>query len=89
MKPDAWLINTSRGPLVDEAALIHALQSRILGGPAVDVFDCEPPPEDHPFRTLDTVLATPHIGHVAEDDLLRTFFSDSAATVATWLSENP
>jgi phosphoglycerate dehydrogenase-like enzyme len=88
MKPDAWLINTSRGPLVDEAAPIQALQSRTLGGAAVDVFDSEPPPEDHLFRTLDNVLATTHIGYIAED-LYRTFFGDAAATIATWLSENP
>jgi phosphoglycerate dehydrogenase-like enzyme len=87
MKPDAWLINTSRGPIVDEDALVQALQSRILGGAAIDVFNSEPPPVDHPFRKLDNVLATPHIGYVAED-LYRTFFGDSVATIETWLGEN-
>src|SRR5947209_17141880 len=63
MKPTARLINTSRGPIVDEAALIKALQARTIAGAAVDVFDTEPLPVDHPFRTLDNMLATPHIGY--------------------------
>jgi len=86
MKPSAWLINTSRGPIVDEAALIQALKLRAIGGAALDVFDAEPLPSDHAFRTLDNVLATPHIGYVAED-LYRTFFQDAATTIGAWLDE--
>jgi phosphoglycerate dehydrogenase-like enzyme len=86
MKPTAWLINTSRGPIVDEAALIRALKLRAIGGAALDVFDAEPLPSDHAFRTLDNVLATPHIGYVGED-LYRTFFQDAATTIGAWLDE--
>ena len=84
MKPAARLINTSRGPIVDEAALIAALQSRTIGGAALDVFDQEPLPAGHPFRSLDNVLATPHIGYVGED-LYRTFFQDVVASISAWL----
>jgi phosphoglycerate dehydrogenase-like enzyme len=66
MKKTATLINTSRGPIVDQTALIEALQARRIAGAAVDVFDSEPLP-DHAFRTLDNVLATPHIGYVTEE----------------------
>jgi phosphoglycerate dehydrogenase-like enzyme len=86
MKPKSWLINTSRGPIVDEGALIQALTSRAIAGAALDVFDTEPLPADHPFRTLDNVLVTPHIGYVAEG-LYRTFYGDAAADIATWLDE--
>lgn len=88
MKPAARLINTSRGPIVDEAALIAALQSRTIGGAALDVFDQEPLPAGHPFRSLDNVLATPHIGYVGED-LYRTFFQDVVASISAWLDELP
>jgi phosphoglycerate dehydrogenase-like enzyme len=86
MKPTSWLINTSRGPIVDEGALIRSLESRAIAGAAIDVFSIEPLPADHPFRRLDNVLATPHIGYVAED-LYRTFYGDTAAAVAAWLDE--
>ena len=86
MKSASWLINTSRGPIVDEGALIQALTSRTIAGAALDVFDAEPLPADHPFRTLDNVLATPHIGYVAED-LYRTFYGDAAVSIAGWLDE--
>jgi phosphoglycerate dehydrogenase-like enzyme len=88
MKPAARLINTSRGPIVDEAALIAALQSRTIGGAALDVFDQEPLPAGHPFRSLDNVLATPHIGYVGED-LYRTFFQGVVASISAWLDERP
>ncbi len=84
MKPTARLINSSRGPIVDQAALIKALQARAIAGAAVDVFDTEPLPADHAFRTLDNLLATPHIGYVTEE-LYRTFYGDAAASIAAWL----
>jgi phosphoglycerate dehydrogenase-like enzyme len=87
MKPTARFVNTSRGPIVDEAALIEALQARRIASAAVDVFDVEPLRPDHPFRKLENVLATPHIGYVTED-LYRTFYSDAAANIATWLKAN-
>ena len=87
MKPTAWLINTSRGPIVDQAALIEALQARRIAGAAIDVFDVEPLQTDHPFRKLENVLATPHIGYVTED-LYRTFYGDAAANIAKWIEAN-
>src|ERR1700746_1731044 len=87
MKPTARLVNTSRGPIVDEPALIEALQARRIAGAAVDVFEAEPLPADHPFRKLENVLATPHIGYVTED-LYRTFYGDAAASIAKWLKAN-
>ncbi|MBR1147511.1 D-2-hydroxyacid dehydrogenase family protein [Bradyrhizobium sp. AUGA SZCCT0431] len=86
MKPTARLVNTSRGPIVDEVALIEAMQARRIAGAAVDVFEVEPLPADHPFRKLDNVLATPHIGYVTED-LYRTFYGDAAANIASWLEK--
>jgi phosphoglycerate dehydrogenase-like enzyme len=64
MKRDAFLVNTSRGPIVDEAALVAALRDGRLAGAAIDVFEPEPLPADHPLRTLDTVILTPHLGYV-------------------------
>src|SRR6202012_1331601 len=61
MKPTSRLVNTSRGPIVDEAALIEALQARKIAGAAIDVFDVEPLRTDHPFRKLNNVLPPPHI----------------------------
>jgi phosphoglycerate dehydrogenase-like enzyme len=65
MKPTALLINASRGPIVEEQALISALRNKKIAGAAIDVFDIEPLPPYHPFRTLDSVLATPHLGYVS------------------------
>jgi phosphoglycerate dehydrogenase-like enzyme len=84
MKPTARLVNTSRGPIVNEQALIEALRARAIAGAAVDVFDTEPLPAKHPFRSLENALATPHIGFVAED-LYRTFYGDAAAAIAAWI----
>ena len=84
MKPTARLINASRGPIVDEQALISALRNKQIAGAAIDVFDIEPLPASHPFRTLDNVLATPHIGYVSQD-LYRTFYEDSVSNIRKWL----
>ena len=86
MKPSARLINTSRGPIVDEPALIEVLRERGIAGAALDVFDIEPLPADHPFRSLDNVLSTPHIGYVARD-LYRTFYGDTVKNVRRWLED--
>jgi phosphoglycerate dehydrogenase-like enzyme len=86
MKPTARLINTSRGPIVDEQALIEALRTRAIAGAAIDVFDTEPLPRKHPFRFLENLLATPHIGFVAED-LYRTFYGDAAAAIGAWIEK--
>ena len=66
MKRSAILVNTSRGPIVDEDALIAALRERRIRGAGLDVFDREPLPTDHPFRQMDNVVATPHLGYVTE-----------------------
>jgi phosphoglycerate dehydrogenase-like enzyme len=87
MKPTAWLVNTSRGPIVDEAALIDALRRHVIGGAALDTFDVEPLPVDHPLRSLPNALITPHIGYVAQD-LYRTFYRDAATSIAGWLDDN-
>jgi phosphoglycerate dehydrogenase-like enzyme len=84
MKPTARLVNTSRGPIVNEQALIETLRKQAIAGAAVDVFDAEPLPATHPFRSLENLLATPHIGFVAED-LYRTFYGDAAAVIGAWI----
>src|SRR3984893_9783644 len=84
MKSTSRLINTSRGPIVDEPSLIKALRSHAIAGAAIDVFDEEPLPAEHPFRSMDNVLATAHIGYVSES-LYRTFYGDSLANITAWL----
>jgi phosphoglycerate dehydrogenase-like enzyme len=84
MKPSARLINTSRGPIVDEKALVDALRKGRIAAAAIDVFDVEPLPRDHALRQLDTVVATPHIGYVSRD-LYRVFYQDTVANIAEWL----
>ena len=69
MKPTAYLVNIARGPIVDEAALIDALRNRTIAGAALDVYDVEPLPSNHPFRSLDNTILTPHMGVVAEEGL--------------------
>jgi len=84
MKPTAYFINTSRGPLVDEAALVAVLRDKKIAGAALDVFDQEPLPADHPFRTLDNVLCTAHIGYVTADTY-RIFYGDTVKAILDWL----
>jgi len=84
MKSTAYLINTSRGPLVNEAALIEVLEKKQISGAALDVFETEPLPSDHPFRKLDNVLATPHIGFVTEDTY-RVFYHDIVKILHEWI----
>jgi phosphoglycerate dehydrogenase-like enzyme len=86
MKRSARIINTSRGPIVDESALIEVLRERRIAGAALDVFDIEPLPADHPLRTLDNVLATPHLGFVARE-LYRTFYGDTVKNITRWLAQ--
>src|SRR3954471_8071047 len=69
MKPTAYLVNTARGPIVDEAALLEALQQKRIAGAGIDVFSVEPLPTDHPFRKLDNLVLTPHLGYATEDGL--------------------
>ncbi|OWT63828.1 hydroxyacid dehydrogenase [Candidimonas nitroreducens] len=86
MKSTAILINTSRGPIVDEKALIEALRHEAIGGAALDVYEVEPLPADHPFRFLRNVLPSPHIGYVSER-LYRTFYEDTVRNLRQWLSD--
>lgn len=87
MKPTAYFINTSRGPVVDEAALIKVLKNKKIAGAALDVFDIEPLPENHPFRSLQNVLATPHIGYGSKH-LYEIFYRDSVENIRKWILEN-
>jgi phosphoglycerate dehydrogenase-like enzyme len=84
MKPTARLVNTSRGPIVAEAALIDALRDGTIAGAAVDVFDIEPLPPEHPYRSLQNVLATPHIGYVSRE-LYAAFYGDTVRNIVAWL----
>jgi phosphoglycerate dehydrogenase-like enzyme len=84
MKPTARLVNTSRGPIVAEAELISALENGRLAGAAIDVFDQEPLPADHPFRRLPNLLATPHIGYVSHE-LYARFYQDTVDNIRQWL----
>lgn len=86
MKPTAYIINTSRGPLINEHDLIQTLTDKKIAGAAIDVFETEPLPADHPFRTLDNIMATPHIGYVTQDTYT-LFFKDMVAALEHWLRQ--
>ena len=86
MSKESILINTSRGQLIDEAALLNALRRRAIGVAALDCFDQEPLPPDHPFRTLDNVVATPHLGYVTRE-IFEVFYSDTVENITLFAKE--
>jgi phosphoglycerate dehydrogenase-like enzyme len=88
MKKTSYLINTSRGPIVDDKALIAALQNKTIAGAGLDVFDVEPLPLDHPFRKMDNVVITPHLGYVSEQNY-RKYFPDIVEDIRAWLDGKP
>ena len=88
MKPTAYLINTSRGPIVNEAALITALSERRIAGAGLDVFDVEPLPQDHPLRRLENTVVTPHLGYVTQE-AYRAMFSNAVENIQSWLAGDP
>ncbi len=88
MKPTTYLVNTSRGPIVEEEALIAALERRTIAGAALDVFDNEPLPETHPFRRLEHVVITPHLGYVTRETY-QVFYGDAVEDVRAFLDSRP
>jgi phosphoglycerate dehydrogenase-like enzyme len=88
MKPTSYLINTARGPIVDEAALLEALQQHRIAGAAVDVFPVEPLPVDHPFRKLDNIVLTPHLGYVTEESF-RSHYGQMVEGIDAWIKGEP
>ena len=88
MKPSAFLVNTSRGPIVDETALLETLQQKKIAGAAIDVFSVEPLPTDHPFRKLDNLVLTPHLGYVTEEGF-RAHYTQMVEGIGGWLKGEP
>lgn len=88
MKPTAYLINTARGPIVDEVALLELLQQRRIAGAGLDTFSQEPLPVDHPLRRLDNVVLTPHLGYVTAENY-RRFYQDMVEDIAAWQAGEP
>ena len=88
MKPTAFLINTSRGPIVDEPSLMAALGSRRIAGAGLDTFDVEPLPVSHPLRKLDNVVLTPHLGYVSQEGY-RIYYTQMVDDIRQWLAGSP
>jgi len=88
MKPTSIFVNTSRGPITDEDALAEVLRTRRIRAAGIDVFATEPLPSDHPFRTLDNMICTPHLGYVTEG-CYQVFFGDVVEDIAAWLRGSP
>ncbi len=88
MKPSAYLVNTSRGPIVNETALVRALRDGAIAGAGLDVFDEEPLPPDHPFRRLPNTVVTPHLGYVTEETY-RIFYGQALEDITAYLRGQP
>ena len=88
MKKTAYIVNTSRGPIIDEKALIAALKAKQIAGAGLDVFDVEPLPLDHPYRAMDNVVITPHLGYVSTQNYA-AYFPDIVADIRGWLDGKP
>jgi phosphoglycerate dehydrogenase-like enzyme len=88
LKPTAYLINTSRGPIIEEAALLAALKEKRIAGAGLDVFDVEPLPLDHPLRRLDNVVLTPHLGYVSVQNY-RAYFAGVVEDIRAWMDGKP
>lgn len=88
MKPTAYLVNTSRGPIVDETALAAACQNGTIAGAGIDVYDVEPLPVDHPFRSIDSVILTGHIGYVTRDNY-EGMYTNAIENIKGWLDGRP
>jgi D-3-phosphoglycerate dehydrogenase len=88
MKPSAFLVNTSRGPIVNQAALLEALVKRRIAGAAIDVYDQEPLPADHPLRKLENLLLTPHLGYVSEENY-RLIYGGAVEDIRAFLDGKP
>ena len=88
MKPGAYIVNTARGPLIDEAALIDDVAAAPIAGAALDVFWQEPIPRSHPLLAMDNVVLTPHLGYVVEESY-RAFYGDIVEAVTAWLDGKP
>ena len=88
MRKSAVLINTSRGPIVNEGALIEALRARRIGGAGLDVYDHEPLEQDHPLCALENVVLSPHLGYASEANL-REYFGAALNSIAAWLAGTP
>ena len=87
MKPTALLVNTSRGPIVDEAALLEALANNEIGGAAIDVYGEEPLPASHPLRSAPNAFLSPHIGYVTEDTF-KVFYGETVDNLLKFLAPN-
>jgi phosphoglycerate dehydrogenase-like enzyme len=88
MKPTAVLVNTSRGPIVAEDALVHALREHVIAGAGLDVYDSEPLPAGHPLTTLDNVVLLPHLGYVSEAGF-RQMYGQVVENIAAFLAGSP